>query len=67
MHGQTKPASAVRLFTSQFHTTKCAAADILRALCTAAAAFGDGGSHHALAMVFFSGSPPFLLLPEVVL
>jgi hypothetical protein len=36
MHRETKPASAVRLFTSQFNSTKCAAADILRALCTAA-------------------------------
>ena len=36
MHGETKPASAVRLFTSQFNSAKCAAADILRALCTAA-------------------------------
>src|SRR5438067_10599479 len=43
MHGETKPASAVRLFTSQFNSTKCAAADILRALCTAPAAFGDDG------------------------
>jgi hypothetical protein len=34
MHRETKPASAVRLFTSQFNSTKCAAADILRALCT---------------------------------
>jgi hypothetical protein len=34
MQGETKPASAVRLFTSQFNSTKCAAADILRALCT---------------------------------
>ena len=31
MHGETKPASAVRLFTSQFNSTKCAAADILQA------------------------------------
>jgi hypothetical protein len=30
MQGATKPASAVRLFTSQFNSTKCAAADILR-------------------------------------
>jgi exonuclease III len=36
MQGETKPASAVRLFTSRFNSTKCAAADILRALCTAA-------------------------------
>jgi hypothetical protein len=49
MQGETKPASAVLLFTSQFNRPKCAAADIVRALCTAAAAFGDDGNHHALA------------------
>ena len=58
MHCETKPASAVRLFTSQFNSTKCAAADILRALCTAAAAFGDYGRTQVEECQPKSPSPP---------
>jgi hypothetical protein len=43
MHRATKRTSAVRLFTNQFNSRNCTAADILRALSAATAAFCDHG------------------------